>query len=340
MERITIDEVAKLAYVSRSVVSRVLNNHSNVSDEARRRVQEVIDKYGYTPSRAARSLVTNRSYEISVLGPRGNDEVIANGFWSLLLLGISETSIRRGYFVSLSMISTDMECAINRRILTGHHFDGYVLVSKQIVDLVAPSLLGRGIPGIVVGHHPQRPDLSYVDVDNSGGVREATEYLAGLGHRRIGVITGDMETQETRDRFAGYLRAMRAAGLTVEPGLIVEGDYSERSGFAAMNRLLAGAERPTAVLCMCDAMAVGAILALHEAGLSVPGDCSVVGFDDLPFASFTHPPLTTIRQPIYEMGGLVAGILIDAIEGIRSRPAHRKLDVQLVMRQTCAPPAA
>ncbi len=337
MEILTIDQIAKMAYVSRSVVSRVINNHSNVSDEARERVQKIVDQYNYTPSAAARRLVTSRSYEISLLTPRKDDEVLANGFWPLLLTGITETCNEHGYLVSLSMVSGMMKHEIRRRILSRSDFDGFIVVGQQVSDLVGPALEKRRAACIVIGALPTSSSMSYIDAGNAYGGMLAARHLANLGHERIGVISGVSDTQETRERLAGYRNALRAARLPIDDRLHVEGDYSEKSGYVSMQRLLALDEPPTAVFCMCDAIALGALLAIRRSGRDVPGDISVVGYDDLPFAKYTSPPLTTIHRPVFDMGGLAALCVIDQAEGRTTSPVTKRLDVSLKVRETTGP---
>ena len=336
MQKLNIDDIARLAYVSRSVVSRVLNDRPNVSNEARERVQAVIEKYNYRPSATARSLATDRTYEISILAPRKKDEVFANAFWSLVFLGISEECTKRGYFVSLSMISGEMEAHLNDRIVHGHNFDGYVLISKTVADQVVPALRKRNLPTVLIGHDPAFPDLDSVEGDNFTGGHQATEHLIGLGHRRIAALMGPLHAQESIDRLEGYKQALLDAGLPLDQALIAEGDYSQQSGCERTPHLLGPTPRLTAIFCANDAMAAGVLLALHRAGLAVPGDVSVVGYDDLPNSQYTIPPLTTVRQPIYEMGRHAADRVIDQIEGTRKEPVHTKLDVELVMRESCS----
>ena len=338
MPKLNIDDIARLAYVSRSVVSRVLNNRPNVSNEARERVLAVIKEHNYRPSAVARSLATDRTYEISILAPRKKDEVFANAFWSLIFLGISEECIRRGYFVSLSVISDEMETHLNDRIVHGHNFDGYILISKKVAGEVAPILRQRNMPTVLIGHHPDYPDLDSVEGDNFAGAYRATEYLIGLGHRRIAAIRGPLDAQESTDRLAGYKQALHDAGLPLDEALIAEGDYSQRSGCEQTPRLLGLSTPPTAIFCVNDAMAAGVLLAVHRAGLSVPGDISVIGFDDLPNSQYTIPPLTTVHQPIYEIGQRAADAVIDQIEGHRKKTDHVKLGVELVPRESCGPP--
>lgn len=335
MSKLNIDDIARMAYVSRSVVSRVLNDRPNVSAEARERVLAVIEKYNYRPSATARSLATDRTFEISILAPRKKDEVFANAFWSLVFLGISEECTRRGYFVSLSMILGEMQDHLNDRIVYGHNFDGYILISNEVADQVVPALRKRNMPTVLIGYDPAFPDLDSVEADNFTGGYRATEHLIGLGHRRIAALMGPLRTQESIDRLDGYKQALLDAGLPVDEALIVEGDYSQRSGWECTPHLLGHTPRPTAIFCASDAMAAGALLALHQAGLSVPRDVCVVGYDDLPNSQYTIPPLTTVRQPIYEIGRHAAAVVIDQIEGVRAAPEHAKLDVELVVRASC-----
>ncbi len=338
VQKLNIDDIARLAFVSRSVVSRVLNNRPNVSDEARARVLKVIEKYNYRPSATARSLATDRTYEISILAPRKKDDVFANGFWSLIFLGISEECIRRGFFVSLSMISGELETHLNDRILNGHNFDGYILISKEVADKVVPALRKREIPTVLIGRDPDFPDLHSVDVDNVEGGYKATKHLVDLSHRHIAIMTGPLHTQESLDRLEGYKKALEEAGLPFVDALCSEGDYSQEGGHGCMQRLLEQTPRPTAVFCVSDAQAAGALLAIHRAGLTVPGDVSVIGYDDLPISRYTIPPLTSMHQPIYHMGERAADIVIDQIEGKIEDVVHVHLQADLVERETCSPP--
>ena len=334
MPKLNIDDIARLAFVSRSVVSRVLNNRPNVSDEARARVLKVIEQYNYRPSATARSLATDRTYEISILAPRKQDDVLASGFWSLIFLGISEECIRRGYFVSLSMISGEVGDHLNDRILNGHNFDGYILISKEVADQAVPALRKRELPAVLIGRDPSFPGLHSVDVDNVTGGYRATKHLIDRGHRHIAAISGPLHAQESLDRLEGYQKAFQEAQLPLVEEAIVVGSYSQEGGYECMQQLLEQDSRVTAVFCFSDAQASGALLALHRAGLGAPDDVAMVGYDDLPIARFTIPPLTTMQQPIYGMGEQAADIVIDQIEGKIKDVVHVQLQAELVVRET------
>lgn len=335
-KKMTIDQVAELAYVSRSVVSRVLNNHPNVSEEARERVEKVIEEHNYRPSSAARSLATDRTFEIGVLTPRRRGDALANGFWTLLHLGIFEQCIERGYFVSLSMVSSEIGEDVQEHLLSEHRFDGFILITQEVTELVAATLAEeRDVPTVLIGHDPDWPELPSVDVDNYTGAYEATRHLCELGHARVGAILGSLDLKESAARQDGYRQALADTGRLIETDWMAIGDYSQESGHAIMKRWIAQEGYPPAVFCGNDGMAIGALLALHQAEIAVPDEVAIVGFDDLPTSRYAYPPLTTVHQPIYEKGETAADMLIDQVEGRLDESRHVKLPAELVVRESC-----
>lgn len=333
-KNMTIDRVAELAYVSRSVVSRVLNDHPNVSDEARERVQKVIKEHNYRPNSMARSLATDRSFEISILAPRRGDESLANGYWPLLYSGIFEQCFERGYFVSLSMVSSEVRDKIGERAGDAR-FDGYILITQEVTEIVKDVLCERDAPSVLIGNAPNWDELPSIDIDNASGGYKAGVHLCELGHEDIGVILGNPELEETVERREGLRRALAEAGRTVPDERVAIGDYSQEGGYEIVQRWIADGSVPTALFCASDTMAMGALLALHENAYDVPDDVAVVGFDGLPASQYTIPPLTTIRQPVYEKGQAAANILIDEIEEAGSSPVHTGLEPELVVRRSC-----
>ncbi len=334
-KKLSIDQVAELAYVSRSVVSRVLNNHPNVSDEARERVLEVVKKYNYRPSSVARGLATNQSYEIGILAPRRCDEALANGFWSMLHLGIFEECIDKGYFVTMSPISTDRNAEINENIIDDKRLDGYILLTQEVTDFVINKLNEREIPTVLVGHGKDNPDINSVDVDNFAGGYQATKHLIELGHEKIGVIMASLDMKESVDRIEGCKKALTDAGLDIPDEYIAMGDYSQKHGMDTMHRWLKNGVDLSAVFCTSDTLAMGALLALNRENVSVPEEISVIGFDDLPFSQYTIPPLTTIQQPIYDKGKRAASLLINQIENEDAEIVHEDLEPELIIRESC-----
>ncbi|MFK7848158.1 MAG: LacI family DNA-binding transcriptional regulator [Rhodothermales bacterium] len=334
-DRITINKIAELAFVSRSVVSRVLNDRPNVSEAARTRVLDIIRKYNYHPSSTARSLATNRTYEICILVPRWQNEVLASGYWSLIFLGISERCIERGYTGSLSAISVDKNNSLDINFISDHAYDGYVLMHKEVFEQVFPFIQSSKLPAVAIGHDAQYPQISSIDVDNHEGAYLATRHLIKLGHKKIAIITGDRNRQESIDRLAGYKRALTEADISESKPYIMHGSYTHSCGMESTQKLLALDAPPTAIFCASDVAAQGSLLALHEAGLSVPKDMAMVGFDDLPASGYTIPPLSTIHQPIYEKGAEAANIIIDQIEGKTKEVVHINLTASLVVRASC-----
>lgn len=330
----TIDQVAELAYVSRSVVSRVLNDHPNVSEEARQRVLKVIEEHDYRPSSVARSLATDRSFEISVLTPRRGDESLANGYWPLLYSGIFEQCLERGYFVSLSMVSEKVEDEIQNQARDSR-FDGYILITTEVTDLVASALDASDAPAILIGRAPDWKSVSSVDIDNESGGYEAGRHLCSLGYEEIGLILGSLALEESADRRAGINRALSDVGCSVPGRYVAEGDYSQESGYSIVQDWAKRGTMPRALFCASDTMAMGALLALHEADYRVPGDVALVGFDNLPASQYTIPPLTTVRQPVYEKGQTAVNLLIDQIESPGADPVHKELDPELIVRESC-----
>jgi LacI family transcriptional regulator len=334
---LTIEHIAELAQVSRSTVSRVLNDHPSVRAEVRDRVLRVIGEQGYTPQAAARSLASKRTNTLGLLIPRSAAIIFSDPFFGQVIQGMTEASSKRGYFLSLSMVTASMEQDFYRRVLRSRSIDGLLMVSSDIDDPILPLLITDNLPLMVIGEHPYLKLINWIDSENQDGARQAINHLVGLGHRRIAMITGFLQMNAAIDRFNGYKQALLEAGIAVDNNLIAYGDYTQESGYIGMKQLLEVNPRPTAVFTGNDMMGLGALRAIHEAGLEVPADISIVGFDDVPMAAYANPPLTTMRQPIAEMGALAANTLIDQLENIAQPGAHIRLPTQLVVRQSSGP---
>lgn len=336
MEKLTIDKIAEMAYVSRSVVSRVLNDHPNVSDEARARVQEVIDKHNYRPSSVARSLAMDRTFEICVLAPRWRWGTLGEGYWSLLHSAIFERCFERGYLASLSPVSSKIEQEVNERILNDRRYDGYILVTQDVLPHVKEALDAKAPPMVVIGDAPGHTNIHSIDVDNVRGGYQAGHHLRELGHCQVGAILGGANLKETTDRKKGFERAFAEGGRALNDRWLVSGEYTQECGYETMGRWIASEEVPTAVFCGSDTIAMGVFRALYEGGLRVPDDVAVVGFDDLPMSKYLVPPLTTVHQPIYQKGLLAADIVVDEIEGQDpSRREKADLATKIVIRESC-----
>lgn len=335
MSSLTIEQIADLAGVSRSTVSRVLNDQPRVSAIVRARVLRIIEESGYSPVAAARSLASRRTSVIGLLIPRSAGHILGDPYFNALIQGLIETSAKLGYFLTMTMVTAEQEQSYYNRILRGRHFDGVVMVSSHIDDPILPLLVKDGPPLVLISRHPYLENLSWVDVENRQGAHAAVQHLIGLGHRRIATITGGVDMIHALDRRDGYKQALSEAGIALNPAFIIEGGVEIESGYCEMQQLLRLSPRPTAVFVASDTMTINALRAVHEAGLVIPDDLAIVSFDDLPLAALATPPLTTIRQPIYELGSSAAKLLIDQLEGRETQTQHVALPTQLVIRQSC-----
>ncbi|HEY0068466.1 MAG TPA: LacI family DNA-binding transcriptional regulator [Chloroflexia bacterium] len=328
----TLEEIARYAGVSRSTVSRVMNDHPNVDQETRARVRSVAESLNYQPNVAARSLAAGRTHILGLVIPMGVSALFTDPYFPLLIQGIASACNANEHSVMLWLAEPEYERRMIRQVLQGGLIDGVILASALLDDPMLEALRKRGLPFILVGRLPTDNEVSYVDVDNVNSAREIVAYLLRLGHRRVATISGPSNMIAGADRLQGYLLALRNRAITPDPALIVEADFTEEGGYIAMQRLVPHA--PEAVFVASDAMAVGALRALREAGLRVPEDIAIAGFDDIPFAARTDPPLTTVRQPIQRMGALAAETLIDMISHPQPQPRRIILPTELAIRES------
>jgi LacI family transcriptional regulator len=332
---LTLEDIARQAGVSRSTVSRVVNNHPNVSDHVRKHVLEVIQNTGFHPNAAARTLASQRSWTIGLLLPHSVSFFFTDPYYPHLTKGIAQACNQYGYTLALFLVSTkEDEEQIFPRILRRGLLDGIVIQSGHHGD---QAIIGRMVDAkkpVVVAGRPFRSDnVSYIDIDNVKAACQAVEYLIGLGYRRIATITGPNSSTVGIDRKEGYIKALSSHQIAIDPALIVEGDFTEAGGYAAMQALLPA--RPEAVFTASDIMAVGAMRAVRDAGLRVPNDVAFVGFDDLPLANLSAVPLTTVRQPVVQFGAKAVEVLIDLIENGIDPPRYVIMETELVVRESC-----
>jgi LacI family transcriptional regulator len=330
----TLIEISRLSGFSRSTVSRVINNDPHVEDKTRQRVQSVIRQLNYQPNAAARSLKFGRTHIIGLVIPTGVSSVFTDPYFPMLIRGISAACQAKGYSVMLWLAEPEFERRTINQMLRNGFIDGVIVSSMPVDESIVEALASSGLPFVLVGRPPTHPEINFVDVENERAAFEAVTHLLRQGRRRIATIAGPQNTIVGIDRKAGYQAALRARRLEPDPNLFLEGDFGEESGFIAMQRLLP--HKPDAVFAASDAMAVGAMRAIREAGLSVPEDIAVIGFDDLPLAARTAPALTTVRQPIHQTGSQAAEILMDMIEHPDLDHNHHViLSAELVVRQSC-----
>lgn len=339
MKQVSIKTVAELAGVSIATVSRCLNDPSRVREKTRTRVQEAIVQTGYEPNSIAQSFRRGRTNLVMVVLPSVGDP-----FFTGVLKGIRSVVDAEGYslIISETQFNTMNADEVGAMLVT-RQADGVILLAS-IFPFGSEVLerAGRRAQPIVIGCETissALADFPSVHIDNVQAAREATDYLLGLGHERVAFITAQAGSLLTRDREAGYRAAMAAAGRPVADGWVVEGDLTLEGAIAATRRLLDHPRRPTAVFCGNDEMALGALHAVRDAGLSVPGDLSVMGFDDIRYAATASPPLTTVAQPAERIGERVARRMLNAIEA--GRAADRDAEIvphRLVVRDSVGPP--
>jgi LacI family transcriptional regulator len=326
----TLEEIAKQAGVSRSTVSRVMTNHRSVDPRTRARVLSVAEKLNYQPNMAARGLAAGRTHILGLVIPMGVSALFTDPYFPLLIQGISSACNANDHSVMLWLAEPEHERRTIRQVLQGGLIDGVILASALLDDPMLEALLNGGLPFVMIGRHPTDNRVNYVDVDNKNSSRHMVSYLLNLGYRRIATIIGPKNAIAGADRLQGYLMALRERGIAYDPELVAEGDFTEEGAYMAMQRLLPLA--PEAVFAASDAMAVGALRALREAGKRVPGDIALAGFDDIPLAARTEPQLTTVRQPIQQLGAVAAETLIDLIRHPDAHPRRIVLPTELVIR--------
>lgn len=328
-----LETIAELSKVSRSTVSRVINNHPNVNAVTRERVMEVIRKVNFQPNLAARGLAKGFTRILGLVIPMSVPALFNDPYFSTFIQGVSAACNLHDHSVMLWLADPEYERRTIRQILYSGLVDGVIVASNLLEDPVVQALAESNLPYILNGRHPSNDQVSYVDIDNIASAREAVLHLLRLGRQRIGTISGPHDMIAGADRLAGYSAALRDRGQTIDLELIVESDFTEMGGYQAMQRLIL--RRPDAVFVASDTMAVGALRALREANLRVPEDVAVIGFDDMPFAARTTPSLSTIRQPIQRSGELATETLIDMIQHPQATTRRVILPTELVVRASC-----
>jgi LacI family transcriptional regulator len=328
-----LETIAKLAGVSRSTVSRVINNSPNVSDEVRDRVQIVLTQTNFQPNIAARSLAAGHTQVIGLVIPATISRLFSDPFFPLLIQGVSSACNSRDHSVMLWLAEPEYERRMIRQILYNGIIDGVIISSAIINDPLVDALQERNIPFVMVGEPRAAQHINFIDVDNDAGAQRAVLHLARLGYKRIATITCALNTEVGLARLAGYRQALYLSGLQEESTLIYEGDFSTESGYQGAKRLLP--IKPDAIFVASDPMTQGTYRALAESGVRIPEDIAIVGFDDLPFSAHLTPPLTTVRQPVINMGSVAVETLIDAIEHPERPVRHVRLPTELVIRSSC-----
>ncbi len=340
-DRVTIKHVAEESGVSIKTVSRVINNRPDVSPVTRQSVQDTIARLGYQPNAIARSLVSRRTRTIGIINADFNDE-----FFSNLLKGAEQAARRCGYFIMLASTQNNANGEPEYiRLITERYVEGIIFAQPGLhsnqpdppTDEYIFDILQAGMPVAAFSSFtlPIMGRLIVIDIDNIGGGKQATQHLLRHGHSKLAMITGPLYRKAAEDRRKGFLSALTEAGITPDEDLIIEGDWSYQSGEQAVEKLLRRQKAFSAIFAQNDRMAMGAIKALRNRGLRVPEDISIIGYDDIAIAKYYVPPLSTVRQPIEQIGEIAVESIIRAIEERRERQEEVVLKTEIIERQSC-----
>jgi LacI family transcriptional regulator len=328
---ITIVDVADEAGVSYATVSRVINNKDHVSPEKRERVLQAMAQLGYVANMQARSLAGGESRVVGLLV-----DYLSSSYMDEIIRGIDEALDAENYDLMLYTThrrKTKESAYVTK--LTRRLADGLLLILPRNAAAYLDTLRQRQFPHVLIDYLSDKQNVPSVSATNFRGAYDAMAFLLSLGHQRIGFITGTMEFGCARDRLDGYHAVLKDHGIPADPDLICEGDFMQPQGYQCAQRLLSLPERPTAIFASNDMMAFGVMEAARERGLRLPEDLSIVGFDDIPQASYVHPALTTIRQPLEEMGRSAAHLLLKYIAHPNAEIERIELPTRLIIRESC-----
>lgn len=331
--KVTIFDVAEASGVSYGTVSRVINNGPHVKPATRAKVMDAIERLGYVINRQAQNLARGQTNAIGVLVPD-----LGTGYIGEIMHGIDAELDRAGY--DLMLFTTHRRAAKEANYVTTlvqGVVEGLLIVLPRSPADYLGELRNHNFPHVLIDHQGIDSDGPVVGATNWQGAYLATEYLIGLGHRRIGFITGSMDLGCAQDRLAGYKSALRTHHLPFSPELVYEGDFLQSCGVTAANILLDLPEPPTAIFASNDVMAMGAMDVIRHRGLRIPDDISIVGFDNIPQSGMVFPPLTTVQQPLEQMGSVATQMLLGMLE--ESQVSGRRIDLptELIKRASCAP---
>jgi DNA-binding LacI/PurR family transcriptional regulator len=328
----TLEEVAALAGVGRGTVSRVINHSPRVRDTTRQLVERAIAELGYVPNRAARALAGSRTDAVALVIPETEKRFFAEPYFSDIIHGVGDGLADTEMQLLLTLVRTEKERQRFLQYARARRIDGVLLVSVHRDDPLPDQLAAMGLPTVLNGRRSSAESVSYVDSDNQGGAGSAVRHLLASGRRGIVTITGSLDMHVARSRLRGYEEAVRGTQRSCGPSWIAHGDFTEESGRRGMAELLARHPGLDAVFAASDVMAAGALHTLRAAGRRVPDDVAVVGFDDSPIARHTDPRLTSVRQPVTEMGRTMARVLLEAIGAPEAPRQQVVLPTELVER--------
>jgi len=330
-KRVTIQDVAKEAGVSKQTVSRVINDHQDVADNTRDRVKKIISELKFQPDPIARSMKGNTN-TLGCITPNLSDYNFSN-----IVQSAHAEARQRGFlfFTGSAQYEDDIQPLLSE--IMNRRVDGLLILNPRDDDryIHLLPLIEQGFPIVYIKNSPEDEQVSAVCLDDEKGGRLAVNHLLELGHTNIATILGPANEECTSDRLKGYQEALELVGIDLDPELIVQGNWSAQSGSEAVQKLFEQKKNFSAVFAQNDRMAVGAIKRLRQEGLRIPRDISVIGYDDIPLTSFFDPPLTTVRQPMDQFGQIGTEMLVLAIKNPKLSPQIIRLEPELIIRETC-----
>ncbi|MGC1378099.1 MAG: LacI family DNA-binding transcriptional regulator [Anaerolineales bacterium] len=330
---LTLEDIARFSGFSRSTVSRVINGGDYVKEDTRQRILEVIQEHNFQPNLGARSLAGGQTGVLGLVIQAAVSTIFSDLFFPQFIRGVSAGCNTQNYSMMLWLVEPQYERRTMREILYNGLLDGVIISSVTMNDPLFESLHDSKMPFISIGRHPTLDDINYLDVDNVKSASTVVHHLFNLGRKRIATITGPQNKIAGYDRYTGYMKGLKECGLPMLSDLVVDADFTEEGGYNAMQQLIPF--KPDAIFAASDTMAIGALRALSETNLRVPEDIAIVGYDDVPLASRTSPPLTTVRQSLQDMGAAAVKALADIIRRPGGKPQHIILDTELVIRGSC-----
>jgi DNA-binding LacI/PurR family transcriptional regulator len=329
-DKMDIRTVARLANVSIATVSRTINRVSTVNPRMAKRVWEAIEKLDYFPNTQARALVSGRSRLLGLIVSE-----ITNPFFPELIQGFEDIAVEHGYEILISSTNYDpARMALCIRRMLERKAEGVAVMTFGVEKPALEQLAERKVPLVFVDVGPERPGISLLRVDYHHGIRQGVQHLAALGHRQIAFVSGPKRLHSAQSRVAAFSKSLAECAIVADPAWIVEGDHTMEGGIDAMNRLLKSKPLPTAVMCSNDMTAIGVLHKLYRAGLRVPDDLSLIGFDDIHIAQVTIPPLTTIQMSCFELARAAVTALRAHVEEGGDPKRHHKINTHLVVRES------
>lgn len=330
--KINISVIAKRANVSNMTVSRVLNNNGQVAAKTKENILKIMKELNYQPNLIARSLSSNKTMTIGVVIPK-TEKLFLDNYIAQILSGITDIALENNYRIMLIPIKTIEGadgCYLN--YVRSRLFDGLILIKTKTDDKYLTKLADSGFPFVAVNFRKKSDKINYVDSENIVGAENAVDYLISKGHKKIGFVMGTINETNAKDRLRGYKKSLKKNKINFNENYVIYGDFEKETAFSESMKLLKIKNRPTAIFCSDDYMAIGVIKQIKEQGLSVPKDIAVIGFDDIELCEYTRPSLTTVAQPLYEIGKSSAEVLLRIITKEEKPPVRKNLKTKIIIR--------